>query len=328
MTSFEEKLSRKAVVLSILIASSVIILYSIYTSSYYSLFKINITYLLLAFILYLFSWIVSGVRLKLLHIILDGEENSLSLKHYINARFLGGLMAYLTPSAIGGEPARAYYLSRLMNNSFSRYFALSIYEVFYDIVVVNIIAIGFSLYRLPLTIPVIIVGLANLSFWIISYQILNNIIKPEQANPLIKKILLFMEKYFVSRIELLDKGYRFFGEAFHEISSKAGFSEKILAYITTFTCHLLVVLAIYVIASSIMHGTSLELFISSFTAYFYAMSISALPTPGGSIVVEYGLSLSLDPDVVVVVRSMTYYTVIIIGFIVLFRYGFVREVIK
>ncbi|OYT40552.1 MAG: hypothetical protein B6U89_01725 [Desulfurococcales archaeon ex4484_58] len=322
------RVSKRLVILTILFVTAIVVLYSLFTGAYEVLFYVKPLYLLVALLIYFFSWFVSAVRLMYLHSLVNNKDKLLSIKEYFNARILGGLMAYLTPSAIGGEPARAYYLSLKSNEPFSKFFALTIYEVFYDIIIINVLAIGFSIYKYPLTIPVIIVGLTNLCSWIIIYYILNNIIKPDKANPIIGKILEFIEKTIISRIKKISEGYFNFGLAFNTISRKTCITEKIVIISLTFLIHLINVLAISVIGLSVKQSCECELFLAAFTSYFYSSTLGSLPIPGGAGVVEYGLSISLAPSIVLISRTLMYYSVVILGFIILLKTKVIRELIK
>jgi hypothetical protein len=49
------------------------------------------------------------------------------------------------------------------------------------------------------------------------------------------------------------------------------------------------------------------------------MSMGSLPTPGGSISSEYGLSIILPPSTVVSYRTLFYYSTILLGLFVAAR---------
>jgi len=328
MNSRNYRVSPKTVALSLAIATLVVLVYSMLTSSYVALFSLNPYVFATALTMYVASWIVSAYRLKILHMIMDGGDKQLRFIDYCYARFIGGLMACLTPSSIGGEPGRAYYIYLKMGENFSRYMALSIYETLLDIFFINIVCIGFSIIYLPLTIPVILFSTANLILGILTYYLFNNIVTPEKANPILRKILLFIENNIVGRVSTLSNGYKGFGSAFRELSTKTKFMHKALLMIITFIMHLLTIATICVIYLSTISSNPLQALLQSLSGYFFSQSMGSLPTPGGSGGVEYGLSITLNPRIVVVARTMMYYAVIIIGFIVLIKTGIAREIIK
>ena len=315
------KLSIKTVAFTLILVTMVIVLYSILTGGYTLLLNIDPLTIVIALIFYMISWIISAYRLRLMHILLDGEEGILPFKHYLYARLIGGLVAYLTPSAIGGELARAYYMYSRLNTSYSRYFALTIYEVYYDVMIVNIVALGFALYRFPHTIPVILVGMGSICFWIIAYNIFNNIVSPQVSNPIIRKLLFFIENSIVSRVKTLSNGYSSFGKAFNDLSRSANFKFKASFISLTLAIYFFMALTIYTISLSFTTKHLLRTFIDAFTAVFFSLALGALPTPGGAIAIEYGLSITLDPVIVITARSLIYYSTIIAGLVVLIRTG-------
>lgn len=313
------ELSKRTVFLTIAIVNLVIITYSILTKSYSALFRINTLILVLAVLTELSAWFVSAIRLRILHRILDSSGKTLSIKHYFYARMLGGLLAYLTPSAIGGEPARAYYLHLKIGEGFPRYLALSIYEVFYDIIIVNVLAIIFSINKIPYTIPVILVSSLSLITWIIVYSIFKNILPTNNTSILISKFVKFIETRLMKRFTSISKSYLDFGTSFREIASRVEFRDRVIVIYLTITMYLLSSLTITLIALSIDYEKGfVKQFIESFQAFLFALSLGALPTPGGSVAVEYGLSIVLMPSVVVVSRTLSYYIVIITGLLILF----------
>lgn len=317
-------LGRRVIIVSISIVTIVIIIYSLLSGGYKAFLQLDPVVLTLAIGTYLLSWLITGVRLMFLHKKLDVKK-LLPLHYYLYARLLGGLMAYLTPSAIGGEPARAYYLYRKLNDNYTKYLALVIYEVFYDVVVISIIAIGFALYALPYTLPVILVGLANLTMWIILYSMFNNIVNPSNAHPIIAKILIFVENKIIKRKEVLENEYSNFGVYFREISSNVNLYSKLIIIFLTILSNLVTSLSIFIIGLQYTREHFLKLFIDSLMAFYYSLTLGALPTPGGAVAIEYGLSITLDPVIVVISRMIMYYTVILSGSLVLLNMEIVNK---
>jgi len=323
-----KKLSKKAIILTLVIVTLVILVYSIVTVSYHVILQANPLAIAIALSAYFLSWLVSAIRLMVLHRILDGSNSLLSIRDYFYARLLGGLVAYLTPSAIGGEPVRAYYISVKAGQRFSRYFALALYEVFYDVIVVGVIALVLAIYIFPLSLPVVLVSASNIVFWIVLYYLLNSIISPERANPFVKRLLLFVRSNIVNKMSRLSNGYTGLGEAFSEISRKVRTRYKILLVLLTLLIHLIAAQVIFLL--ELLHEGSKSIWglqLSAVLAYFYSLSMGALPTPGGTGAIEYGLSIVLDPTTVVLSRIVMYYSVIVAGLIALVKSSLVREVI-
>ncbi|MET1159699.1 MAG: flippase-like domain-containing protein, partial [Thermoprotei archaeon] len=311
MTSVS-RISRKTAVLTIVIVTLTLVLYSLlFNQDWQILLVVNPVIIILAVLVYLLSWVISAIRLAYLYRVFD-KKHELSFKEFLYARILGGLAAYLTPSAIGGEPIRALYLSLRTNSEFVRCFALTLYEVYYDVMIVSLIAIVLSLFKLPLALPVTLVGLGNIASWILIYNVLNNIITPENAPSLAKKLLSLIEKY-VMRFKSLNKGYKELGLYFSSIVSSMKFRDIIVMISLTLLIHIVASATIFTLITGTLTTASPEYIVGSFLialiAYFYSLTIGALPTPGGAIAVEYGLSIVLKPQVVVLSRVIMYYTV-------------------
>ncbi len=279
-------------------------------------------FVLAAILTYLFGWLVSAIRLKYLHRLLDGNDKPLKIHHYFKARILGGLLAYVTPSALGGEPARAYYLTIKTNGYFSRFFAITLLEAYYDVVTVNIIALGLSIIYIPLSIPVILVASASIAYWVIFYYILKNLVDPDKlVYPLNHMVI-----YAINKIKGRISGYERFVEAFKYLTDKLTLMDKIFLAIYTFLYQLFFSIVAYFVFLSYNPGmvhnkmsSLIDVLFKSIIAYFYSNSLAALPTPGGAISAEYGLSIVLSPEVVILTRIILYYTPIILGLYIVHR---------
>ncbi|NPA98677.1 MAG: flippase-like domain-containing protein [Crenarchaeota archaeon] len=314
----EIKISKKTIVLVILVVTTVMIIYNVITEGLKPPI-IKPLNLVVALVVFFTAWLISAIRLRIIHASLDPDK-VLPLKEYLYARLLGGLMAYITPSAIGGEPARAYYLSYKCNERFSKYFALVIYEVLYDIFVTSIGAIIGSLLYLPLTIPIIIVGIANTSFWGTMYLLLQNMIDPEKAPRIIKFMAKIVNEQLSKR---LGDSYTSFASSFKTIVSRMKITRRITVCLLTITFQLLFGFTIYVLGFGAYNVNIADAII----AYFLAITASALPTPGGAGTMEYGLSITLPPGLVILSRSFIYYVTIAMGIIVLYHSG-IKEIIE
>lgn len=314
----------RTVAFSILFATTVIVAYSLLMIG--EIRKPGHPYyILLAVIVYLVGWLVSALRLRILHGILDGRI--LGVTDYFKARMLGGFLAYITPSGLGGEPARAFYLSMKTGKNFSRYFALALLEAYYDIMVVNIIALGFSITSWPLSIPVILVGLGNLAFWLTAYYVLKHLITPEKVHWPLNKIVSYMMKT-VEKYEWLQTGYTGFAESFIEVTSRMGFRDKLIIATATLAYQVLFGLTAFMVYASFTGDPGISAALNSVIGYIYSNCLSSLPTPGGSISAEYGLSLLLPPGTVVLTRIVIYYTPIILGLIIMYREKILEQVLQ
>ncbi len=314
----------KTIAFSILFVTAVIVAYS--------LLMVRETrkpshpyFIVIAITVYLVGWLVSALRLRILHGILDGRV--LGVTDYFKTRILGGFLAYITPSGLGGEPARAFYLSMKTGKNFSRYFALALLEAYYDIMVVNIIALGFSITAWPLSIPVILVGLGNLAFWLTAYYVLKHLITPEKVRWPFNKIISYMMKT-IEKYEWLRTGYTGFAESFNEVTSRMEFKDKMAVVAVTLVYQVLFGLTAFMVYASFTGDLGITAALDSVIGYIYSNCLSSLPTPGGSISAEYGLSLVLPPGTVVLTRIIIYYTPIILGLIIMYREKILEQVLQ
>ena len=314
----------KTIALSILFATVVIVSYSLLMVREVKI-PSHPDYILIAIIVYLVGWLMSALRLRILHEILDGKV--LRITDYFKARILGGFLAYITPSGIGGEVARAFYLSAKAKGNFSRYFALALLEAYYDIMVINIIALGFSIIAWPLSIPVILVGLGNLAFWLTAYYVLKHLITPDKVRRPFSKIISYIMKT-IEKYERLQNGYTDFAESFAKVTDKIGFKDKLVVVTITLVYQVLFGLTAFMVYASFTGDLGITAALDSVIGYIYSNCLSSLPTPGGSISAEYGLSLVLPPGTVVLTRIIIYYTPIILGLIIMYREKILEQVLQ
>ena len=238
----------------------------------------------------------------ILHKAFTGKK--LDLLDYMGIRLIGGLMAYLTPSAIGGEPGRAYLLAKKSDSDFTPFFALTIFEVYQDIVFTNIVAIMFSFLHLPYTIPVILLSLFVLTSWTL---LVIGWIKGYGEG--------IIDRFFISRLpKIIKEHYNVFTNTFKQINNRCSVLCLISSMVITIMYQVLSGITIYYISLSIDPSTSL---LDAFAAYIYALALGALPTPGGAGAIEYGLTIAVSPGAVVLSRTITLLYVIVSGSIVL-----------
>ncbi len=303
MESIEEvKLSPKSIVITVTIVVSIIIAYAWYFQIDPRLIlKFNPYTLLLVISLYTLSWLLSAYRLLLLHTTICDEK--LSLIDYFYARLIGGLVAYLTPSAMGGEPARAYYLTVKSRCSLSSTFAIAIMELYIDIIFINVFSLVYSLKYLPLSIPVILIAVFVLFIW--TYILAGMMSENSIVNRFFEKILKHLPSW-------ISRHYYPFINSLKMLKSRS-LNLRILALIiaTTIASHLLTILVVYYIS---LQYTTLS-FIEAFTGYVFSLTLGALPSPGGAATVEYGLTITLDPHAVIAIRVFMYTYTVLLGLI-------------
>jgi len=308
--------SVKIAVLSVSVAVAVMIAYSLLSGGYRVFSELKPSRLAAALAVYMASWLITGVRLKMLHKVL--EEKALKLRDYFYARLLGGFMAYLTPSAIGGEPARAYYIYCKAGGSYLAYLALTIHEVFYEIVVVGLIAIMLAVAKLPQALPVILVAFANTAVWVAVYSLLVDY-------PILRRGYERFSKIFSISVKasgiagIAGKSYALFKHYFKLIHEKSGFSVRAVAVLLTILSNIAASTSMLILNTAYTSKPPLEQLLECIVAYHYSLAMGALPTPGGAGAVEYGLALVLEPRVVVLYRTLSYYSVLLCGLAVFTR---------
>ncbi len=302
----EIKLSTWKIAITLSIVIVIIILYTIYFGIDPAiLLSIDPLILALAIIIYTLSWIISGIRLKIIHLSVSGKV--LGLLDYLYARLLGGLIAYLTPSAMGGEPARAYYLSKKTGDDIATGFAVAIYELFIDIIFINVLAIIYSINYLLMSLPVILVSAFVLFTWTTLF------LGVVYRNKIIDKLFQFLIKFLP---ETIREKYNIFTESIRLITKFIIRPHRVVMIIlSTVAMHLLTGAVIYIISIG-YGGTSL---LQAFQAYLFALALGALPSPGGAFAVEYGLTITLKPAAVVTSRVLMYFYTVITGLYVLTR---------
>ncbi|MEM0378407.1 MAG: lysylphosphatidylglycerol synthase domain-containing protein [Thermosphaera sp.] len=291
----------RKVAATLIIVTIVIVAYGIFTSGYEGFSSILTPRTIASLAFLLAGWFISAIRLRLLVDRVYGFK--IKLSDSLKARFLGGLLANITPSAIGGEPARAAYLRKVMDRGIEELYALSLYEVYYDVILVNMMAFIPAFFYLPVSLPVVLVS----SFMIASWIYIGFFIKQTSSNSpkgfigwLSKKFPKFTERYLK------------FSTRYAEISSRISLNGKILIAVLTLSYNTLWGVAAWFFTDS-------SSILQCIMAYYFMMSMGSLPTPGGSISSEYALSLVLPPSTVVSYRTLFYYSTILIGLVILAR---------
>jgi len=297
--------------ITLVIVTAIILLYSLATSSLNAFMELlSIDTLIAASILTL-GWLISAVRLRIL-IQSYTRGDPIPLLDSLKIRLIGGLLANITPSALGGEPARAYYISRRIGASFVESFAIAIYEVYYDVIAVNAIALAFSMQYLPVSLPILLVALFMVTTWLsASLKISRTRSRPLEALP--QWIPGFLRK----PVEALYKRYIEFATSYSSVSSMLPTRVKTVLWVLTIAYHTIWGLA----ALAFLHSLEFNTVIGAVKAYFLMQSFSSLPTPGGSGAAEYGLSIVLNPLVVVKYRVTYYYYTIILGLVASITYS-------
>jgi len=275
------------------------------------LLNIEIEYVALASIVYTIAWFVSAVRLKIIFERVTGKQ--LSLKDYLLARFIGSLIANLTPSSLGGEPGRSLVLSRKSGVEFAKTLAITTYEDFFDVILPNLIVLFLAVFKLPLTIPLLLISSLLISG---SFLFITGITTDMGSKSRLRRIATYIDSKIPSKIKASIRTFRDTLKYFRNNNDR-GFMVKLL--VLTLLYHVLSALTIYIlvlpiylkhIADSLAY---VDVFTTSIMAYFFSYVAGVVPTPGGAIAVEYGLTITLDPVAVVIVRVFMYAYIVVLG---------------
>ncbi|MEM2024710.1 MAG: flippase-like domain-containing protein [Desulfurococcaceae archaeon] len=267
--------------------------------------------------IFMAGWLVSAIRLKMLVRACD-PASSCSFRTFVEARFLGELLARITPSSIGGEPARAYHISRNTKLGYLEAYMLTLYEVYFDVVLTCLVGAIVSVPYLPPSLPVLLVSILTAFAWVLAFNLIDKIkVRREISGHTRMGRLLRNER--LNRLVGYIKTSRTY---YAEIRSKVKASRVILAWLLTALVHVLwgfsvVPLIVDKHGGSVSPLTALK---EGVSAYFLMQAISIIPTPGGSGVAEYGLTLVLAPDIVVAYRGIYYFIPLAIGLAVSLRY--------
>ncbi|MCI4462321.1 MAG: flippase-like domain-containing protein [Thermogladius sp.] len=299
-------------VVSLIIVFTTILLYSLFTSGYTALASIPLPNMVMASALLMAGYLLASVRLMIIHARYTGRR--LPLIEYYKARLAGNLAAFLTPSAVGGELGRAGYLA-LKGFSFTEMLAVAYFEVFFDVVFTSLAALVFSFSQLPWSLPVALTAGGSIAAWVAASLLLFYTGRRYGGNA------GSGVRRFKGLLGKLTSWALTLSVAFWNTSSRVKFVD-LLAVVA------LTLLAQVLQASSVLPllgGLSPDYVGEAFRGYFYSQALSSLPSPGGAIVSEYGLSLSLAPGYVVAYRLVYALTNVVPGLIIVYRAHSVKE---
>ncbi|WP_440059674.1 lysylphosphatidylglycerol synthase domain-containing protein [Thermogladius sp. 4427co] len=295
--------------ISIVIVFATIAVYSVVTSSYYTIFSSNPLAMAASSTLLLAGYAVSSLRLKIIHYKYTGRR--LGFTEYFKARLVGNTLAFITPSAVGGELGRAGYFT-IHGYSLAEMLAVSYFDVFFDVLITNIVGLVFSISYLPWSLPVIIVAISTLGIWfstIVALAVVGN-------SRGIRFPRAFEKTRLVSRwLHKLADFVNALAESFRDVLEKISLPDLLAILLLSVLSQGLLSSSVFLIQDDYTRE-GLE---KSVEAYFFSQALSSLPTPGGAVVSEYGLSLGLSPGYVVVYRLVYALTNIVPGLIILLK---------
>ncbi|MEX2689185.1 MAG: YbhN family protein [Candidatus Njordarchaeum guaymaensis] len=254
-------------------------------------------YLFLALLLQIMVLMVSGIRFYIIAGALDLHTD----QDAILARISGQFISLISPSLAGGQIIRAYYIS-IKGGNWSLGIGTTIAEIFLDILMANIPAILILLPHI-LNFEFIFLPIFLMSIWTISVHLLIIILSLFPSTR--QKFSRIFDKL---HLPVSEKNLHDFSSVFRTIISR----KKILLIISILT------VSMFILQSSVIYVTSCALdlrptFIDAIIFNVFALIMGGIPTPGGIIGVEYGLSLIADPTVIVLWRFVSYYFTLLVS---------------
>lgn len=264
-----------------------------------TLFNLDLKWLSLSILLALVGFLLECIRLRYMVKLVGGE---IGLVDVVKARAIGTLIAYITPSSMGGEPARAYIINLHSSIGFWKAFGVTLIEAYVDAITVCFIALLLSIRYIPLSIFITL----TCAYTIVAVNLLLFMaLKVKSFSKFIEK---FRERYFKSIEDKFNTKLNL-TDVIEGIRSlfKRRFS---IIIAITFLRHFASIFSIYFVGLAVMDNSSL---IRCTEAYFFSSSVGIIPTPGASGALEYGLSITLPPSQVIVIRLINYTLTILLG---------------
>lgn len=278
------------------VVTSVVIIYTLMTSSFAAYKLIFSVRGLLAFLLIQVGWLISAIRLKA---IVASTGKDLPFWDAVKARYLGGLLANITPTSLGGEPARALYIKSACGIDFATSYSLALYEVYYDVIITSLGGLFFSIYYLPHSFLITIISSFTFVSWFGLAQLARRF-------PILARLERGASRFLGSRIlgflRSVEKG-------FTNAWNQEDLGDKLMIAFLSLLIHVTWATSMSLIAWDFSPSSMF-----SYTASYFMMQVaSMIPTPGGSGAAEYGLSLAVRPEIAIGYRVVYYYSAILMG---------------
>ncbi len=290
----------RKLVLVVIVVVIVLAIYMLITNvDVYVLLSADTKYIALSVTLFALVNVIDAFRLMVL---VKSIGHRIKFIDALRARLMGNIVALATPSSIGGEPARALILS-FYGISLMKSVITTLFEDYWDIVLVNIPALVLALHKLPLSIVAVLTSTYNVVAWNILF-----------LAPRVKKLRKLLES-----IHKASKG--FIRNALTTILSAVTSINNVVTAVKphriimsvlslTLTKYFILTLAFYYASLSVNSKITLY---KAFQALLFYNAMGVIPTPGASGGLEYGLSLVLSPEEVVVIRLLVLSTMIFLG---------------
>ncbi|MGQ4892355.1 MAG: lysylphosphatidylglycerol synthase transmembrane domain-containing protein [Candidatus Njordarchaeia archaeon] len=240
-----------------------------------------------------------GLRLHILAKLLNVN----CYKEAYLTRTASQFIALVTPGASGAQFVKAYWIEK-NGPGWAKGLGLANVETLFDVIFVNIIALvvsfnGFLSGEFGFVF-VILLSLNSLSYYIILFSI-------SLIPPIRRSVLSLLKKF---RIKIDEESL----ENISYILKKLKESPRTLLVAIIITLIMLFLQGLTIVMVGLAFGVKLDpLYSFIFISIIQVMGGS--PTPAGAIAVEYGASLLVSPDMVVVWRVLVFTFAIIYYFI-------------
>ncbi|MFP3229880.1 MAG: lysylphosphatidylglycerol synthase transmembrane domain-containing protein [Caldisphaera sp.] len=281
-------MSRKNILMIAVLLIIMMAVFSIITENpikvLYIIYKGNVL-LLYSFLLIILSEIVKSFRLY--YICNSSKRCKLNFIEAIEIQFNGFFAGTITPGNFGGVPTVAGLINKYTQSPMGEAFGISSLQSFFDGIIPSIISFILSLYYLPKSIGITIFSLSTIIFWILVFNVniknfFMKLISKIGKDSLKQKVIYEIDK-------------------FQNLLKIIGNKKLIINSIAiTLIAYIIQIFSIKVLLENLDIS-----FLNIFIALMFNYSMATFPTPAGEGGTEYGLSLLLPLNVVILWR-LTY----------------------
>jgi len=250
----------------------------------YIIYKGNVL-LLYSFLLIILSEIVKSFRLY--YICNSSKRCKLNFIEAVEIQFNGFFAGTITPGNFGGVPTVAGLINKYTQSPMGEAFGISSLQSFFDGIIPSIISFILSLYYLPKSIGITIFSLSTIIFWILVFNVniknfFMKLISKIGKDSLKQKVIYEIDK-------------------FQNLLKIIGNKKLIINSVAiTLIAYIIQIFSIKVLLENLDIS-----FLNIFIALMFNYSMATFPTPAGEGGTEYGLSLLLPLNVVILWR-LTY----------------------
>jgi uncharacterized protein (TIRG00374 family) len=250
----------------------------------YIIYKGNVL-LLYSFLLIILSEIVKSFRLY--YICNSSKRCKLNFIEAVEIEFNGFFAGTITPGNFGGVLTVAGLINKYTQSPMGEAFGISSLQSFFDGIIPSIISFILSLYYLPKSIGITIFSLSTIIFWILVFNVniknfFMKLISKIGKDSLKQKVIYEIDK-------------------FQNLLKIIGNKKLIINSIAiTLIAYIIQIFSIKVLLENLDIS-----FLNIFIALMFNYSMATFPTPAGEGGTEYGLSLLLPLNVVILWR-LTY----------------------